>query len=260
MPSDNNREKTNKTLKEVVKESDKERAETVVKKDKPRLAGMQVLAIIIIIIALIMFALPFVNSALIKRYSQLNLNAFTAADLARNQANENFVPFDDIEEIGIVNVWPWLNKYDRNNIVGLLSFPSLDIELAIFNAATNENLLAGVATLKPELKMGEGNYVISGHRARGKGVLLHNLMDAEIGSIVKITDKKKIYSYRVVDALQVENEAVHMLSDEQIEKYGGKPLLSIMTCHFGKSSSRWFVIASLEDVTDYNDSDFRAED
>ncbi len=251
MPIEEHKEKTNR-----MESTDKE----ATRAPKRKLAGLQVLAIFIIIIALIMFALPFVNSALIRRYSQLNLNALTASEMKRNQEHENFVSYDDIEEIGIINIWPWLNNYNRDNIVGILNFPSLDIELAIFNSASNENLLAGVATLKPHQKMGEGNYTVSGHRARGKGVLLHDLMDAEIGSIVKISDKEKIYTYRVVDALQVENEAVHMLEDGQVEKYGGKPLLSIMTCHFGKSTSRWFVIATLEEVTDYSDAEFKQGD
>ncbi|MDO5734767.1 MAG: class A sortase [Eubacteriales bacterium] len=250
------------TATEAVSEADtiEQDAPVVAAAPKRKLAGMQILAIFIIILALIMFALPFVNSALIKRYSQLNLNAITASELQRNQQNDAHVAFEDIEEIGIINIWPWLNKYDRDNIVGLLNFPSLDIKLPIFNSASNENLLAGVATLKPEQKMGQGNYTISGHRARGKGVLLHNLMDAEIGSVVKLSDKEKIYIYRVVDALQVENEAVHMLDDAQMEKYGNKPLLSIMTCHFGKSTSRWFVIASLEEIVDYSDAEFNRPD
>lgn len=224
-----------------------------------KLQGMQIVAIFIILIALVMFAMPFVNSALIKRYSQLNLNAITKEEMQRNQQNDAFVSFDNIEAIGIFNIWPWLNNYNPDNIVGVMNFPSLDIELAIFNSATNENLLAGVATLKPEQVMGEGNYTVSGHRSRGNGVLLHDLMDAEIGALVKISDKDKIYRYRVVDVVQVENEAVHMLDDEQMAKYGDKPLLSIMTCYFGKSTSRWFVIAALEDVVDYSEAAFKSD-
>ncbi len=239
--------------------SDK-KAEKDKKEESPkRLQGMQIIAIFIILIALVMFAMPFVNSALIKRYSQLNLNAITKEDMQRNQQNDAFIPFDNIEAIGIFNIWPWLNQYNPDNIVGVMNFPSLDIELAIFNSATNENLLAGIATLKPEQVMGEGNYTVSGHRSRGSGVLLHDLMDAEIGAVVKISDKDKIYRYRVVDVVQVENEAVHMLDDEQMAKYGDKPLLSIMTCYFGKSTSRWFVIAALEDVVDYSEAAFKSD-
>ena len=217
---------------------------------------MQIIAIFIILIALVMF-MPFVNSALIKRYSQLNLNAITKeACSAISRTMRSFL--DNIEAIGIFNIWPWLNQYNPDNIVGVMNFLARH-RTRDLQPATNENLLAGIATLKPEQVMGEGNYTVSGHRSRGSGVLLHDLMDAEIGAVVKISDKDKIYRYRVVDVVQVENEAVHMLDDEQMAKYGDKPLLSIMTCYFGKSTSRWFVIAALEDVVDYSEAAFKSD-
>lgn len=213
---------------------------------------IRILAIIAMISSVVLFALPFINAGLIKKYSQINLNSISAETMAENLVRPGPEVKDEIEEIGVFNIWPWLNNYDEDNIIGQLTIPDLHVNLAIFKDTTNANLLAGTCQLKQKQKMGEGNFTLSGHRAKGKGVLLHNLMEADIGARINLTDKKNIYVYRIVDTVQTKTDAVDMLEDQQTSKFHDRPIISIMTCYFGKSSSRWFVIGELVTVLPYS--------
>lgn len=226
-------------------------------KKRQKLSFVQVIGILCIVVGIIIFLIPYLNDYLIRRYSQLDLSAITAAQMAANAKHGGQALHEDIEEIGLFNVWGMLGKYKLDEIVGELTIPSQHIDLAVFSKATNENLLAGVAPIKNNQVMGEGNYTLSGHRAKGKDVLLHNLMDAQIGDRINLTDKKKIYVYKVVDAIQVDTDAVEMLEDSQMNNYGKKPIISIMTCYYGRSSSRWFIIGTLEKVIPYSPDEMK---
>ncbi len=211
------------------------------------------LGTILIILGILGILLPYFNSWLLGRNSDIDLTGISAAQMQAAQKTGEDVPFDEIKEVGFFDFWPLLGKWKTEDIAGELIIPSLDIDLAIFNDAENINLLAGVGQLLPDRPMGEGNYVLTGHHVQGKGTLLHNLMDAEIGAKIYITDKDKLYIYKVLETVQKDTDAIHMLDEERLDNYDDKDaIVSIMTCYRGQANSRWFVIAGLEEVTAYD--------
>lgn len=228
-------------------------------KKKGKSAVFQYLGIIFIILGFLGLALPFFNNFLIAHFGHMNLHSITAEDMERNMKDAKYFPLEDIQEIGFFNFWSQLGKAKDDEVVGELVMPSLHIDLPIFSNSSNENLLAGVGMLYPDRHPGVGNYAISGHRAQGKNVLLHNLMDADIGDTIYITNKKYIYVYRVVNTVQKDTDAVHMLEDSQTENYSNKPIVSIMTCYNGKADSRWFVVGSFVTVLPYNEAVLKTE-
>lgn len=211
------------------------------------------LGTILIVLGILGILLPYFNSWLLARNADIDLTAISADQMQAAQRTGGDVPFDAIKEVGFFDFWPLLGKWKAEDIAGELIIPSLDIDLAIFNDADNINLLAGVGQLLPDRPMGKGNYVLTGHHVQGKGTLLHNLMEAEIGAKIYITDKDKLYIYKVLETVQKDTDAIHMLDEERLENYDKEEaIVSIMTCYRGQASSRWFVVAGLEDVTDYD--------
>lgn len=210
------------------------------------------LSSLFILLGILGLCLPLLNNLLLRRNQTIDLSSLDAESLKRNAESVEYVPMDEIREIGYFNFWSDLGKYRPDEIVGEVFIPSESIALPIFGNARNANLLAGVGQLFPDRRAGEGNYVISGHRASGKGILLHNLMDVKEGATVYITDLETLYIYRVIHTVEKATDAVNMLSEDQTDNYGGKPIVSIMTCYNGKSSSRWFVIAELEETLPYD--------
>lgn len=214
---------------------------------------LRYLSTVFLILGVLGLLLPFLNNYLISHNSKFDLSTLSSDEMIRNQKTAFYFPMEQIKEIGYFNFWGDLGKARPSEIIGELHIPSVDIHLPVFHNSANPNLLTGVGMLYPELKMGEGNYAISGHRPNAKGALLHNLMDVEMDRTIYLTDKDKIYVYRIVDTEELDTKAVYMLDEEQIEKYDNRPIVTVMTCYNGKADSRWFVIGELEDVLDYSE-------
>lgn len=232
--------------------------DSVLPKDR-RIKLIQGLGTVFIIIGILGILLPFFNAYLIARNSNIDLSAITAEDMRANLQGSEGVPFDSIKEIGYFDFWPLLGKWREDSIIGELIIPSLDLHLALFNSASNENLLAGVGQLFADRKFGDPNFVLTGHHVQGNGVLLNRLMDAEIGKTIYISNKENVFIYRIVDAVQKDVDAVHMLDSARNEFYNVDSIVSIMTCYQGKVSSRWFVIAALEDIVPYTEQVLQTE-
>lgn len=210
------------------------------------------LSTIFLFLGIIGLLLPFLNNYLITRNSRFDLTSLSSREMQENLKSAYYFPMEKIEEIGYFNFWGELGKAKRDEIIGELHIPSVDIHLPLYHNSANANLLSGVGMLYPDRTMGEGNFAISGHRPNAKGALLHNLMDVEIGTTVYLTDKEKLYIYRVIDTAQMDTSAVYMLAEDQVEKYNDTPIITVMTCYNGKSDSRWFVVGKLVDTLDYD--------
>ena len=232
-------------------ESQKE-AQNGKKKADKRITLIHRLGVVFIVLGLLGLMLPLVNNTLLRMNSRINLHNISAEDMERNIENAEYFPIEKIEEIGYVNFWPLLGKSHDDHIIGELVVPSVGIDMPIYSSSSNENLLAGAGLLFPNRRMGVGNYTLAGHRASGKNILMHNLMDVEIGKTIYVTNKRVIYAYKVVSTVQKNTDAVEMLDDSQTEKYENSPIVSLMTCYNGQGNSRWFVIGKIAGFMPYS--------
>ena len=210
------------------------------------------LGVVFIVLGLLGLMLPLVNNSLLRFNSQINLHNISAEDMQKNFENAEYFPIEQIQEIGYVNFWPLLGKSHDDQIIGELAVPSVGMDMPIYSSSSNENLLAGAGLLFPNRRMGVGNYTLAGHRARGRNILMHNLMDVEIGKTIYVTNKRVIYAYKVVSTVQKNTDAVEMLDESQIEKYDNSPIVSLMTCYNGQGNSRWFVIGKIAGFLPYS--------
>lgn len=230
-----------------------------VEKEDRKIKTLRLLGTVLMLLGILGILLPFFNSWLLARNSKIDLTEISAESMAKAEAQQEATPFDEIKEIGHTDFWPLLGQWKAEDIMGELAIPELAIDLAVFNSASNTNLLAGVGTLLSDRQADAGNFILTGHHVRGKGVLLHNLMDAKIGQIIYFSDKNKIYVYRVIDTLQKDTDAIYMLYADRNTTYNADSILTIMTCYQGKSSSRWFVVAELQETLDYSPEVWQAK-
>lgn len=223
-------------------------------KNSRREKWMRNLGRLFIVLGILGILLPYFNSYLLRKNSEISLAGITAEEMQENAREIEGIDFENITEIGHFNFWSQLGKWKTEDIIGELIIPDLDIRLTVFNNARNESILAGVGVLMPNRQPDLGNFVLTGHHVQAKGVLLHNLMDAQLDSKVYFSDKDKVYVYRIVETKQTDTDAVEMLGQDQVQNYqGAHSILSIMTCYQGKVSSRWFVIAQYEETMEYED-------
>ena len=155
---------------------------------------------------------------------------------------EEIFDFEQVDEISPTATFLDNRPIDKSLLIGQLVIPSLDMNLCIFKGTTNYNLLRGLGTMKPDDKMGKGNYTLAGHNNGDKKLLFGALMDIKKGVIVRITDKTNIYEYKIYETKVADSTSLELLENSEAEKVG-KPIISLMTCDKGTwTSNRFFAL------------------
>ncbi|MCM3227697.1 class A sortase [Terribacillus saccharophilus] len=133
----------------------------------------------------------------------------------------------DSKNNDVSNVTPVSNhKEEQSKEVegGKISIPSLNIELAILEGSTQENLDKGATTLIENKVMGEGNYSLAAHHMRDESLFFGKLDQIEEGTYIYITDYEYIYTYKYKSIKEVHESEVDILEDH------GKDELTLITC------------------------------
>ena len=176
----------------------------------------------------------------------------SAETLQENLERESEFDFDAIDEISPTGVFLDGSAVDESLMVGRLVIPSIDLNLTVYNGVNNQILNAGVGTMRPDLKMGEGNFPIAGHYAFDENVLFADLYSIEIGDSIYLTDNDKVYEYQVYETKIVEPTEVEWIYDDVAEEHGS-PIISLMNCYYvdgENTDDRYFVFGELVDVSD----------
>lgn len=169
----------------------------------------------------------------------------TPKEIKENEEKEQpkeIFDFEQVDEISPTATFLDNRPIDKSLLIGQLVIPSLDMNLCIFKGTTNYNLLRGLGTMKPDDKMGKGNYTLAGHNNGDKKLLFGALMDIKKGAIVRITDKTNIYEYKIYETKVADSTSLELLENSEAEKVG-KPIISLMTCDKGTwTSNRFFAL------------------
>ncbi|KRM87182.1 sortase A [Lacticaseibacillus thailandensis DSM 22698 = JCM 13996] len=148
----------------------------------------------------------------------------TRTDIKRNQRHRASYNFKQVNALGLSTVTKAAT--DRNlHPIGLLSIPSVKIDLPIMAGLSNENLAVGAATMKAKQHMGKGNYALAGHHMVNKHILFSPLTNIKLGERIYITDKKHVYTYKVTLS-----KTVYKMQVQYIDNVKGKKLITLVTC------------------------------
>lgn len=210
---------------------------------------------ILVIIGIILILTPLISKVLIESREKLSAEIarqLTAEQMGKNNQREAVYDYDSIQEVEIRSLLSVrIDEIEINkNIIGVIIIEDLNISLPIVKGVSSSNLLIGAGTMKPDLVMGQGNYSLAAHYARGDK-FFGRLLEIEEGTIVKITDKKTVYEYSIYDTQIVPDTSLYMLDQEQADKRG-KPIISLMTCYYtSRNGKRFFALGELADQYPY---------
>ena len=125
----------------------------------------------------------------------------------------------------------------EDGIMGVLSIPSIDIEMPLYLGASSENMAKGAAVLgQTSLPIGGANTncVIAGHRGwRGADYFRH-LDELQIGDAVTVTNLWGELSYRVTELAVIQPDDI-----DAIKLQANKDMLTLITCHPYASGGRY---------------------
>ncbi|KRN89362.1 class A sortase [Ligilactobacillus ceti] len=140
--------------------------------------------------------------------------------------------------------------FDKQNVIGKMAIPALNIKLPIFYGLNNQALMHGAGTMHPNQKMGEGNYCLAGHHMLDPDIVFGPLDKAKKGQKIYLTDGKKIYTYTITQRVTVDETQV-----QWVDQVPGRKLITLVTCasgHVGEPD-RVIVRGELTKVTQATD-------
>lgn len=125
---------------------------------------------------------------------------------------------------------------------GVLSIPSIDLEVAIFEGTSSRVLNLGVGRVTGTARPGDpDNLALAGHRDG----FFRGLKDIAVGDELILETEDRTARYEVSDLFVVEPEEVHVL--EQL----GEPMITLITCYpfyvLGHAPQRFIVRARLQE-------------
>lgn len=214
------------------------------------------IAIGIILIGLFVLALPTLSELMLRKEDPVvevaNVSVTQLTDNAKKEEKRNFDP-SKIAPININGVVLNREKADMSKLIGQIVIPSINKNIALFDGLENNNLMYGACTMKPKQTMGLGNFAVAGHYCKNDKILFGGLMNTKHGDIIKLTNKKTIYEYKVVDTKKVADTELNLINDGQMSNYGGKAIISLMTCYYNEPGFRYFVIGQFNRLYPYTE-------
>ncbi|MGG0774917.1 class A sortase [Bacillus rugosus] len=178
-----------------------------------------------ILLGLLLICSPFLKGGIIAYLSKSqNESALTVEQLKKNNEKDAAFEFDSIEPPDLMEAIKAGFDHDQKSIIGRITIKSVDLELPILKGTTNENLLIGAATMRPNQKMGEGNYPLAGHHLKQESLLFGPLENIKTGAQIVITDFKKDYIYSVSS-----KETISEMDAKVIEETNEKEI-TLITC------------------------------
>ncbi len=204
-----------------------------------------IVVIVLLVAGLGMIFNEQIKEALVNHMAGKQYADLTVTKIENNKKAKTTYDFNSVKPLGIKEASEAAIESDVGAI-GKMAIPSVKMYLPIMPGVSNSSLSQGGGTMKPNEKMGEGNYALAGHYMTDKGILFSPLKNIQKGAAIYITDMKNVYKYQVTNTSVVSENDVSVIDDVPGEK-----LITLVTCasaHEGEKN-RIIVRGSLVSVT-----------
>lgn len=147
------------------------------------------------------------------------------------------------------------NQFSKADLpgIGIISIPDINLELPVFNGITYETMMYGAGTAKPNQQMGKGNYALASHTIFNSfngsiitNLLFGNLIYAQLGQSIFLTDKDKSYEYKIDNIYRVDVSQGNIIEDHKDKKE-----ITLYTCTTLTGNERLVVHGSLINTSKY---------
>nr|WP_220484843.1 class A sortase [Limosilactobacillus fastidiosus] len=152
----------------------------------------------------------------------------TRQAIQKNQAKQSSANYDynDAQDLSLQTVAKARAKKQPINIIGEITVPAIDLTIPIANGVDNTTLALAAGTMRPNMKMGEGNYALAGHNmANGSKVLFSPLYSkSKVGQKIYITDLKNVYEYKIYERKIIDPSEVEVVNNTK------NKIITLITC------------------------------
>ena len=182
----------------------------------------------------------------------------TSAEMKKNAEKaktEGNFDSDSAVPVSAENIAKAILANKSRPVIGGIAVPELGINLPILYDSGDYSMLYGAGPLVPGLQMGKGNYVLASHDMwtnvsyYSKTLLFSPLKQAQNGQNIYLTDKDKVYHYKIYDIRQITPDAW----GDAVNEIPGRKVVTLITCDTN-DAYRILVRGELKDVKPFNDN------
>lgn len=150
----------------------------------------------------------------------------TRQTIKRDAQKKATYNFSDVKDLNFRTVARARAKKQPINIIGEITVPDIKMTIPIANGVNNTTLALAAGTMRPDMKMGQGNYALAGHNmANGSKILFSPLYyHAKVGQMIYITDLKNVYEYKIYQRKYI------AATDVQVTNNTKQKIVTLITC------------------------------
>lgn len=204
---------------------------------KARRIILTILATILLLIGLVLIFNEPIKGWLVQMNQENKIAKISPKSIEHANKSKGDFDFSKVKSIDMAQI----GKSMANNTaqtLGVLAIPSVKMRLPILKGLSDAALSSGGGTMRPDQKMGQGNYPLAGHYMTNKGILFSPIERAQIGQKVYLTDLKKVYTYKIYYKKVVNPYAVWLVNNTK------KKMVTLITCANG-GINRWAIRGKL---------------
>lgn len=139
--------------------------------------------------------------------------SITLSQLEKNENSNASYNYDGVKDLTLQNAAKARADASQLKPIGVISVPSCNVNVPIAKGTSNNTLALAAGTMRPDMKMGQGNYALAGHNmANNTGILFTPLFyKAKKGQKVYISNFKKVYEYQIYQRMVVAPSRVDLV-------------------------------------------------
>ena len=224
------------------------------KKKKRRNLLTNILAVFLILLSLVLiFNAQIRDIFMVWNTNKYQVSQVTKEKIEENKEAEGNFDFDSVKSISSEAVLAAQWDAQQLPVIGGIAIPEVEINLPIFKGLDNVNLFYGAGTMKPDQRMGEGNYSLASHHIftaeNASQMLFSPLVNAKAGMKIYLTDKDKVYTYEIREVKHVTPDRV-----DEIEDRDGIKEITLVTCVDYDATERIIVKGDFKEVKAYSET------
>lgn len=220
-------------------------------KNKFKRIGYRVgMSLLLVVGLLLLFNKPIRNSIMANQTNEYKVSKVSHKTIKKNSKRDVSFDFSNVSAVSLSTIIEAQANKEKLPVIGGIAIPDVEINLPIFKGLGNAELSFGAGTMKKDQKMGERNYALASHHVFGmtgsSNMLFSPLDKAKKGMLIYLTDKEKVYQYRISEIYIVDPTAVEVVEDKQ-----GVNEITLVTCTDAEATQRIIVKGAYEKSYNY---------
>lgn len=178
--------------------------------------------VVLLIVSVVLIFNQQIKSYLVGSYQP----EITRQTVKKNEQKKATYDFSSVQDLNLQTAAKARAKRQDINTIGAITVPAIKMTLPIANGVDNTTLALAAGTMRPDMKMGEGNYALAGHNmANGSKILFSPLYyHAKVGQMIYITNMDRVYEYKIYQRKFIAATRVDVV-DNTPEK-----IITLITC------------------------------